>query len=273
MKKIHYIILLVGLVAVSCTSKFGKIQKSKDNEYKYKMAEQYYAKKKYSYASQLFEDLFPWLKGKQGFEDMYLKFAYCYYYQRDYMNSESLFKSFVETFPSSPKAEEAEFMRAYSFYKQSPKVDLDQSNTTKTIGQMQAFINTHPTSSRVKEASDIIDLCRAKLEQKEYKGAELYYNLGYFRAAAIAFATLIDNFPDSEKADQYKLSVIKSYFKYAEMSVEEKQVERFDKVISECVDFNDRFPESKLKNEVDKFKLQSQNFIKNNKNEQTKKAD
>jgi len=272
MKNIGFILVLVALVTSSCSSKFGKIQKSKDNDYKYRMAEQYYAKKKYSYASQLFEDLFPWLKGKQGFEDMYLKFAYCYYYQRDYMNSESLFKSFVETFPSSTKAEEAEFMRAYSFYKQSPKVDLDQSNTQKTIGLMQAFINTHPNSARNKEASDLIDICRAKLEQKEYKAAELYYNLGYFRAAAIAFGSLIDNFPDSEKADEYKLTAIKAYYKYAEMSIEEKQPERFDKVISECIDFNDRFPDSKLQKEVERYKSQSQNFIKNNKYEQAKKA-
>jgi len=34
--------------------------------------------------------------------------------------------------------------------------------------------------------------------------------------------------------------VIKSYFRFAEMSIEEKKAERFEQVITECHDFIDR---------------------------------
>ena len=60
----------------------------------------------------------------------------------------------------------------------------------------------------------IIDEIRAKLEVKDYKSSQLYYNLGYYRAAAISFGSLIDNYPDSDKNDEYKLMVIKSYYLY-----------------------------------------------------------
>lgn len=242
--------------------------KSKDYEYKYKMAEQYYAAKNYSFAQQLFEDIFPYVKGTTRYEDMYYKFAYSYYYQKDYLNAENLFKSFVENFPTSPRGEECDYMRAFCYYKQSPKVELDQTNTNKTMQLMQAFINTHPTSTRAKDAAEIIDKCREKLELKEYKGAELYYNLGFYKAAAIAFGNVSDNFPDSKKSDDYKLQVIKSYYKYAEMSYEQKQKERFEKVISECNDFNERFADSKHMDEVAKLKIQTTNILKNLKNEQ-----
>lgn len=236
------------------------------------MAEQYYAQKKYAQAQTLFEDLFPIYKGTAKFEDLYYKFAYCSYYLKDYASAENLFKTFVETFPNSPKAEEGDFMRAYCFFKQSPKVELDQTNTIKAMGQMQAFINTHPGSPRIKEASDIIDQSRAKIEVKDFKGAQLYYDLGYFKAAAIAFSTLMDNFPDSERADEYKLMVIKSYFEYAKMSIEDRQPERFEKVVTESIDFNDRFPGSKYIKEVESYKALSTNYKKINKNEQTKEA-
>jgi outer membrane protein assembly factor BamD len=236
------------------------------------MAEKFYAQKKYSQAQTLFEDLFPVFKGTARFEDLYYKFAYCSYYLKDYTSAENLFKTFVETFPNSPKAEEGDFMRAYCFYKQSPKPELDQTNTVKAMGQMQAYINTHPGSPRIKEATDIIDQSRAKMEIKDFKSALLYYDMGYYKAAAIAFGTVMDNFPDSEKADEYKLMVIKSYYEYARMSVEEKQAERFDKVVSECIDFSDRFPESKYSKDVDTYKTLSSNYIKLNKNEQAKKA-
>ncbi len=236
--------------------------KSKDYEYKYKMAEQYYANKNYNFAQQLFEDIFPYVKGSTRYEDMYYKFAYSYYYQKDYLNAENLFKSFVENFPTSAKGEECDYMRAYCYFKQSPKVELDQTNTNKTMQLMQVFINSHPGSTRAKEATDIIDKCRAKLELKEYKAAELYYNLGFYKAAAIAFGNVSDNFPDSKKADEYKLQVIRSYFKYAEMSYEEKQKERYEKVLTECSDFSERFAESRLTEDVSKYKTQTNNILK-----------
>jgi outer membrane protein assembly factor BamD len=269
------IVLFLSLVIMlsSCAGKFGKVMKSKDYEYKHKMAEQYYANKQYGWAQVLFEDIFPYVKGTPRYEDMYYKFAYSYYYQKDYMNAENLFKTFVENFPTSTKNEECEYMRAYCFYKQSPKVDLDQTNTNRTMQLMQAFINTHPTSPRAAEAAQIIDLCRDKLEQKEYRSAELYYNLGYFKAAAIAFGTVSENFPDSKKADEYKLQVIRSYFKYAEMSYQEKQQERYEKVLVECSDFTDRFTDSKYLEEVNKLKTETDNILKNLKNnEQVKKT-
>ena len=135
---------------------------------------------------------------------------------------------------------------------------------------MQVFINTHPGSARNKEASEIIDVCRGKLEVKDYKSAMLYFDMGQFRAAGVAFTVLLNGYPESAKADEYKLMIIKSYFRFAEMSIEEKKTERFEKVIDECEDFVDRFPESKLRKDVDDYLNLSQTNIKNLKNEQVK---
>lgn len=266
------LIVLFAISVVSC-SKFAKVQKSNDYNYKLRMAEKYYVQKKYNYAQQLYEELFPLLKGQPQFEDLFYKYAYCSYYLRDWMNAENLFKQFTEVFPTSPKAEEMEYMRAYTYYRQSPKMELDQTNTQKTIGLMQTFINTHPGSEKNKEASAIIDKCREKLEAKEYKNAELYYNMGHYRAAAIAFTSLMNDFPDSQKSDTYKLEVIKSYYLFAQNSIEDKKPARYEQVITECNDFSDRFPESKLIKEVENYLNLSKNNIKNInalKNEQAK---
>jgi outer membrane protein assembly factor BamD len=270
--KIFLRIFLASLLFTSCASKIGKVLKSKDNEYKLKMAEQYYAQKKYNLAQQVFEDIMPFFRGSERYEDIFYKYAYCAYYEKDYMNAESLFKTYLDNFPNSSRAEEIDYMHCYSYYKQSPKVDLDQTATSKTISLMQAFINTHPESARIKDATQIIDVCRNKLELKEFRNAQLYFNLAYYKAAAVAFAGLIDDYPDSDKSDEYKLASIKSYFKYAEMSVAEKQEERYGKVITECADFNDRFHNSKLSAEVNNYKTLSENNIKNLKNEQIKET-
>ncbi|HVE62163.1 MAG TPA: outer membrane protein assembly factor BamD [Chitinophagaceae bacterium] len=262
-------VLIFSLFLFSCQG-INKILKSKDNAYKLRMAEQYYAKKKYNYAQQLYEEVLPYYKGQQEFEDIYYKYAYTAYYQKDYLNAENLFKTYLEVFPNSSRAEEIEYMRAYTFYKQSPKASLDQTNTIKTIGMMQTFINTHPGSNRIKEASDIIDNLRLKLELKDYNAAQLYYDLGQFRAASVAFATLLNTYPDSQKSDEYKFMSIKSSYRFAELSIEEKKQERFEKVVEESNEFIERFPESNYKKEVEEFLNLSQTNLKNIANESNK---
>jgi outer membrane protein assembly factor BamD len=262
-------VLFLACLLVGCNG-LTKILKSKDAEYKLRMAEQYYAKKKYNYAQQIYEDILPFYRGQPEFEDIYYKYSYTSYYQRDYLNAENLFKTYLELFPNSPKAEEMDYMRAYTYYKQSPRPELDQTNTIKAMGMMQTFINTHPGSARNKEATEIIDICRVKLETKDHKTAQLYYDLGQFRAAAVAYNSLVNNYPDTQKADEYKWMAIKSFYRFAEMSIEEKKAERYEKVVNECREFIDRFPESPFAKEVEQYLTQSQNTIKLYTNEPAK---
>ncbi|MBC7425593.1 MAG: outer membrane protein assembly factor BamD [Bacteroidia bacterium] len=260
-------LFLICFTLVSC-SKFAKVEKSKDTEYKLTKADEYYAKKKYRLAQQLYEGLFPVYKGTQKFEDLYYKYAYCFYNQGLYSDAENLFKGYLEVFPNSAKAEEVDYMRAYSFYKQSPKLELEQVNTVKAMNMMQSFINTHPGSTRNKDATEIIDKSRHKLEQKEFRAAQLYFNLEKFRAAAVSFANLLNKYPESATGEEYKLMVVKSYYRFAKLSVIEKQEERFEKVITEYQDFVDRYPESKLLKDGEVYDNLSKNQIKEIKNEQ-----
>ena len=262
--------LFIAIVSLAGCNGVNKILKNPDPNYKLRMAEQYYVKKKYTLAQQVFEDVMPYFKTGKEFEDIYYKYAYCAYYLKDYTNAENLFKTFLEIFPNSTRSEEIDYMRAYCFFKQSPKPELDQTNTIKAMGMMQIFINTHPGSERNKEATEIIEICRGKLEKKEYLSAQLYYDISQYRAAGVAFSTLFNAYPESANADEYKLMVIKSYFWFAEMSIEEKKAERFEQVITECHDFIDRFPESKLAKSVQQYLNLSQTNIKNLSNEQTK---
>jgi outer membrane protein assembly factor BamD len=264
------VISFVVFCLTACNREFNKVVKSKDYEYKLKMADKYFDQKKYGNAQQLYEELYPVFKGTDKFEELYYKDAFCFYYMKNYRDAENFFKGFLEVFPNSAKAEEVDFMHALCFYKQSPKLELDQSNTAKSIGVMQTFINTHPGSARIKEATEIIDKCRSKLEEKELRGAELYYKIGQFRAAAIAYNDLLNSYPESVNGETYKLQSIKSYYKFAKLSVLDKQQERFEKVITEYQDFIDRFPESKLLKEAEEYNNLSKNNIKEIQNEQIK---
>ncbi|WP_409965853.1 outer membrane protein assembly factor BamD [Mycovorax composti] len=262
-------LFICGLV--SCKPGMNKILKSKDAAYKLKMAEAFYEQKKWGKAMTIYEDVLPYYKTTPQFQDIYYKYAYTAYNQKDYTNAENLFKTFLESFPNSPRSEEMEYMRAYTFYKQSPKAELDQTNTYKAISYFQTFINTHPQSVRVNEAMRLVDELRKKLEVKEYKSAMLYYNLGEFRAAGVSFSTLLDNYPESNSADQYKFMAIKSFYRFAELSIASKKAERFREVIEHANNFIERFPESKYRKEVEDYITSSNSEIqKFSNNEQVK---
>jgi outer membrane protein assembly factor BamD len=259
------------------STSFNKILKSTDYAYKQQMAEKYYVNKDYNHAQLLYDDLYRVMKGSEHFEDIWYKYAYCAYYLKDYINAENLFKGFVEAFPNSPKSDEMDYMRAYCFYKESPKYQLDQTNTTKAMGFMQAFVAQHPNSDKVKEADSIIDICRSKLEKKDFENAKLYYNLratntAYLKAASLTFNILMNNYPDSQFSDEYKLYLIKSEYLYAIQSMEDKKKARLEQVLTDCNDFNDRFPDSKLKDQVKEYQDLTNNSIKKIDNEQTKKT-
>ncbi|MGG9971592.1 outer membrane protein assembly factor BamD [Ferruginibacter sp. SUN002] len=266
---ILFSIVFFALVFTSC-SKYSKVQKSNDYAYKLEMADKYFDEKKYRIAQELYEELYPVYKGTDKFEKIYYKDAYCFYYLKNYRDAENFFKGFLEVFPNSEKSEEVDFMHALCFFKQSPKIELDQTSTAKAIGVMQTFISMHPNSPRIAEATAIIDQCRAKLELKEARAAELYYKVGQYRAAALAFTTVLNDYPESSKGDEYKLKTIKSYYHFSKLSITEKQIERFEKVISEYQDFADRYPESSLLKEAEEYSNLSKNYIKEIQNEQAK---
>ncbi len=270
MKKAVSLLAIFLVILSGCSRQFNKVLKSKDYNYKLKVADQYYAQKNYKKAEELYVDLFPALKGTEKFEDVYYKYAYCAFYQKNYEDAENLFKGFLEVFPNSEKSEEVAYMHAFCFYKQSPKPELDQANTTKAIGMMQTFIATHPNSARVKDANDVIDACRKKLELKDYKAAQLYYDLEQYRAAGLSFTNVINSYPDSPKGELYMLMIVKSYYEFALNSVTSKQEERYQKVSSEYYDFADRYPDCKLLKEAEHYKNLSANNIKQLENEQTK---
>lgn len=263
---------LIAVLFCSCGSKYTKLLKSTNNELKYKAANEYFEKKQWSKAQELYSSLMSYMRSTPRYETMYYKYAYCAFYQKDYMNAEQLFKQFMDNFPTSQYLEEVSFNRAFCYYKQSPRPELDQTPTQKAMATYQEFVNTYPNSTRVAQANDYIKACMAKLEEKEYLSCKLYLDLGYFKSAHTTFELLMDDYPESIHTDMYLFYSIESMYKYSQKSLPEHQLERFNKTKDECDDFATRFSNSSYLNKVMNYKRLTDNAIKNIKDEQAKET-
>lgn len=238
---------------LSCRTSFDKIQKSKDYKFKLTKADEYYQQKKYAKANTLYEDLLPAYKGTKEFEGIYYNYCQTFYHQGNYLAASYHFKNFTDLYPRSAKAEECEYLNALCLYKLSPDYTLDQSNTIKSIGEMQMFVNEHPDSKYVEDANKQIDECREKLETKDVYGAQLYYKISEFKAAGVAFEQIIRKYPDSKSTDYYSYMIAKSNFHYAKNSFPDKQADRYSRVIADYNDFIKKFPNSRYRSELDKI--------------------
>lgn len=220
--------MLLGLLVASC-SKFNKILKSDDNEKKYEAALKYYEKKDYYRAGQLFDDLLIEYRGTAKAEEVYYYYTYCKYYQYEIPSAAFHFKNFYETYPNSKYAEECLFMYAFSNYKESYPYNLDPTYTYKAIDVFQLFVNIYPKSKYVKECNELIDECRARLRNKAYETAKLYYKIEDFKAAYVSFQSLMNDYPDlsDERKEESEYLIVVSAFKYAEQSIDAKKTERY----------------------------------------------
>lgn len=246
--------ILFTIVFTGCKSRFEKLRASTDVAKKYQEAIRLYNKKDYSKALILFDDLVQRYRGRAESEDLYYYYAYTNYQLKDYLSARYHFKTFADTYPSSPKAEECRFLAAYCYYLDSPNYSLDQDNTYKAIESLQLFINLYPKSERVAEASKLIADLRDKLERKSFENAKLFLDIGDYQAAVIAFKNSAKDFPDTKYAEEMEFLAIQAQYLYAKNSLETKQEERYNEAIEEYNRFIERYPKSTYAKEAEDLK-------------------
>ena len=70
------LVMSVAIVSVSgCANSMTKLLKNPDASYKLRRAEQFFAKKDYIKAQQVYEDIMPFFITSKEFEDIYYKYT------------------------------------------------------------------------------------------------------------------------------------------------------------------------------------------------------
>jgi outer membrane protein assembly factor BamD len=236
MMRFLYIVLALFLL-VSC-SDYGKIYKSKNATLKYNKAVQLYMKKDYARALPLFEQLRDiYGRATDSLEQVYFYTAYSHYGLGDYEFASMFFKDFTENFTSSKRSIECAYMAVYCDYMDIGSHELDQSQTIKTIGGLQTFINYYPESEYAQRCNNHIDDLRRKLQLKEYGHVKQYFLMGDFRAAVNSAKNTLKLYPDMEKKEELEFLIIKAQFSYAANSIEKKRLERYKEVLDYYQDY------------------------------------
>lgn len=239
--------IIAAFLFVQC-SDYNKILKSKDYNLKFTKAVEYYEQGDCSKALPLLEELLSLYRLTSKGEDVYYYYAKTNYCLGEYFVANYYFRSFVKTYPGSPRAEECAFLGAMCNVKNSPVWSLEQSETVNAIESLQLFMNRYPESSKRDSCESIIGSLRDKLEKKAFEGASVYYKMENYKAASVAFKNVLQDYPDTGYKEDLLFLIVKSDYLLAQNSIDKKKDDRYRESIESYLKFADAFPEStKLK--------------------------
>ena len=245
------IFVLAALTLAACSSKFEKLLSSYNYGEKYRTALQLYEAKKYSKAAQLFENVAMNAQGTPQEDTVRFYWGMSNYNMKDFATAQSNFSEFIQTFPTSPFAKEAEFRMIDCMYRGTYRYELDQRPTEVALSYINKYIIENPGTNYAKFCQVMKDDLNERLDKKAFEGARLYYHMEDYRAAHHALKNVIKEDADNQYREDILYYTAMAAYKYALNSVEEKQRERYMNFMDDYFNFVSEFPESKYKSELD----------------------
>ncbi len=244
MKYLSLSIIILSLVFGGCRSKFQKALKSTDSKKKLEVAEYFFMKKDFYRAQTLFDQLENEISNTPLAEKILYYQAQCDYGLKMYSLAGYRYKIYYETYPTSVNAEEALYLNGYCIFLESQDSELDQVDTYKAIETFKIFVNVYPESKYLNDCNKYLDKLRAKLSQKAYNNAKLYYNIGSYKSAIVSLRNLVNDFPEIAQREEIDFLILKSNYLLAENSIPEKQIQRYQETISAFNDFTELYTEN-----------------------------
>lgn len=238
--------------------------KSNDYIYRYEYAKEQYAKGDYAKASLFFGDMVTLFKGTDNAEECLFLYGMSCFNNQEYDSSAEIFKKYFTSYSKGKYAELSCYYIGESLFQTVPEPRLDQTPTVQAMKAYQDFIDIFPYSDKKIEAQEKLYKLQDNLVEKELINARLYYNLGtYFgnctsggnnyEACIITAQNALKEYPYSTLREEFAALIMKSKYSLALHSVKEKQDERFQDAEDECYGFLNEYPNSKDKEEAEKY--------------------
>ena len=252
-KNLNKIFIVFSFLFLNSCNDFQKLLRNEDVKLKYEMAEKYYENEEWRRAATLFEQIQPQYRGKPQGERITFFYANSLLNKKNYVLAAFQFESFVKSYPISQKVEEAAFLGAYCYYKQSPKHSLDQADTMTAIEKLQNFINFYPYSEKLEEANDLVQELRIKLEYKAFEIAKQYNTIRDYTSAIKVLNSFISEYPGTPYREDALFYLFDSSYQLAVNSIQIKRLERLKNAIKIYEELINDYPETKFFNESEKM--------------------
>lgn len=244
-------LLLAVCATVACKSQYEILLEGNDVDAKYAAAFDYFNQGKYLRSSQLFESLSSLTSGTERADTVQYYWGLSNYRYRDYYTAETNFTNFIAMYPLSPFAPDAGFFRIDCLYRQTLRYELDQKPTHNAISALSQYLTQNPDSPYRTLCENMLAELNGRLDRKAYENARLYYKMEDYQAASVALKNVLKDDSENIYREDILYHIAMSSYKYASMSVHEKQKERYLVFVDDYLNFAGEYPESSYRRELD----------------------
>ena len=249
-------ILFLAFLALTACSEYQKVLKSKDVDYKYDMALQYFSDKEYVKAQTLLDDVAAYYKGTERSQDVTIYLARSYMGQKDYTSAADYYQAYIRNYPKGKYAAEAAFQTGHCYFLDAPDPRLDQD-----------YMEAYPDNAYVPQALEEQNKLYDRLAYKELLNAQLYYKLGMYLgnnylSCEITARNALKDYPSNSYQEEFAWLIFASKYQQVIHSVSSKLQERLQDAEDEYYSFTTEYPKSKYKQQAERWGNEIKKMLK-----------
>lgn len=250
-KSFFLALAVLALAAASCKTEYEILLEGNDADAKFAAAFDYFNQGKYSRSAQLFESLSAVTNGTERDDTVQFYWGLSNYRFKDYYTAETNFSSFIASHPFSPFAQDAQYYRIDCMYRETLRYELDQKPTNLAISAISQYLNDYPETPYRPICTNMLTELNGRLDRKAYENARLYYKMEDYRAASVALKNVLKDDSENIYREDILYYIAMSSYKFASMSVPEKQRERYMAFVDDYLNFVGEYEQSDYRRELD----------------------
>jgi outer membrane protein assembly factor BamD len=111
------------------------------------------------------------------------------------------FREFLTFYPTSPRADYAQYRLAFAQSEQMLAPERDQTNTREAIKELQVFVDRYPNSALLPEAQTLLRTAKDRLSEASYRVGYYYFRSKWWPGAIDRFQQVLKEDPEFTQRD------------------------------------------------------------------------
>lgn len=207
----------LALLLGGCASKSPQLYQMSSDPL-YELAMQKVEERKWGDAIKALDQFTGRFPGDPRAEEARFQLGRAYFENKDFITAAAEMVRLASDYPTGRYADEARFTTCESYYRLSPKPQLDQEYTRAAIEHCDALIVSFPNSDFAPRADSLITDLREKLAHKSFLNGDYYFKRKAYDSAILYYESLLREYPNSSSAPKALLRLVEVYqrLRYAE---------------------------------------------------------
>jgi len=123
------------------------------------------------------------------------------------------FSEFLTFYPSSRRADYAQYRLGMTHFKQMLNPERDQTQTREALAEFETFIARYPNSALLPEVKEKYRQARDRLSESEYRVGLFYYRVRWYPGSIERLKGVLDNDPEYTGRDAVYFYLGEGYLK------------------------------------------------------------